>query len=49
MTNNPRKVIGLKGYGLEIINRIPIEINPDKHNRFYLETKRDKMGHILGL
>lgn len=49
MTNNPRKVIGLKGYGLEIIDRIPLEINPDKHNRFYLETKRDKLGHLLGL
>lgn len=49
MTNNPRKVIGLKGYGLEIIDRVPLEINPDKHNRFYLETKRDKLGHLLGL
>ena len=49
MTNNPRKVIGLKGYGLEIVDRVPLEINPDKHNRFYLETKRDKLGHLLGL
>ena len=49
LTNNPRKVIGLKGYGLEIVDRVPLEIDPDKHNRFYLETKRDKMGHLLGL
>ena len=49
LTNNPRKVIGLKGYGLEIVKRVSLEVNPDKHNRFYLETKRDKMGHILGL
>ena len=47
MTNNPRKLIGLKGYGLEIIERVPIEVDPVEHNEFYLKTKRDKMGHLL--
>lgn len=47
LTNNPRKVVGLTGYGLEIIERVPIEIEPNRHNRFYLETKRRKMGHLL--
>lgn len=47
MTNNPKKMIGLKGYGLEIVERVPIEIVPGKHNAFYLETKRKKMGHLL--
>ena len=49
LTNNPRKVIGLKGYGLEIIERVPIEIKPTSSNIFYLETKRDKLGHLLNL
>jgi len=49
MTNNPKKVIGLKGYGLEIVDRVAIEVQPCEHNRFYLKTKRDKMGHILHL
>ncbi len=49
MSNNPRKRAGLKGYGLEIVEIVPIETNPNKHNRKYLETKRDKLGHeILG-
>ncbi len=47
LTNNPRKVIGLKGYGLEIVERIPIEIPPNKNNEKYLQTKRDKLGHII--
>ncbi len=47
LTNNPKKVIGLKGYGLEIVERIPIEIQPNKHNEKYLKTKRDKLGHII--
>lgn len=47
LTNNPKKVIGLKGYGLEIIERIPIEIIPNKNNERYLKTKRDKLGHII--
>ncbi|AFK02312.1 GTP cyclohydrolase-2 [Emticicia oligotrophica DSM 17448] len=49
ISNNPRKRAGLIGYGLEIINTIPIEIKPNPHNQHYLETKRDKMGHkIMG-
>ncbi len=49
MSNNPRKRAGLKGYGLDIVDIVPIEINPNSHNRKYLETKRDKLGHeILG-
>jgi len=47
MTNNPRKFIGLSGYGLKIVERIPIEILPNDENRFYLETKRRKLGHLL--
>jgi 3,4-dihydroxy 2-butanone 4-phosphate synthase/GTP cyclohydrolase II len=49
LTNNPKKVVGLKGYGLEITQRLPIEMIPNGHNRRYLETKRDKLGHILSL
>ena len=47
LTNNPKKRIGLIGYGLEIIKNIPIECNPNKHNIKYLRTKRDKMGHKI--
>jgi 3,4-dihydroxy 2-butanone 4-phosphate synthase/GTP cyclohydrolase II len=47
LTNNPKKVIGLKGYGLEIVERIPIEIKPNQNNEKYLKTKRDKLGHII--
>jgi len=49
ITNNPKKLIGLEGYGLEIVENLPIIIEPNLHNRFYLETKRDKMGHFLNL
>ena len=49
MSNNPRKRAGLKGYGLDIVEIVPIEMNPNSHNLKYLETKRDKLGHeILG-
>ncbi|MDE3252696.1 MAG: bifunctional 3,4-dihydroxy-2-butanone-4-phosphate synthase/GTP cyclohydrolase II [Bacteroidota bacterium] len=49
MSNNPRKRAGLKGYGLDIVEIVPIEVNPNSHNLKYLETKRDKLGHeILG-
>src|SRR6478609_9385125 len=49
MSNNPRKRAGLKGYGLEMVEIVPIEVNPNSHNLKYLETKRDKLGHeILG-
>jgi len=47
MTNNPKKVIGLDGYGLTITDRIPIQSKPTKHNIKYLRTKRDKLGHLL--
>ena len=47
MTNNPRKLIGLKGYDLEVVERVPIEIKPTKCNVHYLETKRDKLGHMI--
>ncbi len=49
LTNNPKKIIGLKGYGLEIVDRVPLEVEPGKYNHRYLETKRDRMGHILSL
>lgn len=49
ITNNPRKFIGLAGYGLEIVDRIPIEIPPCKSNISYLKTKKEKMGHILDM
>jgi 3,4-dihydroxy 2-butanone 4-phosphate synthase/GTP cyclohydrolase II len=49
MTNNPRKFIGLSGYGLEIVERVPIEIPPNKVNFKYLKTKKEKMGHILDM
>lgn len=49
MSNNPRKRAGLKGYGLEIVDTVPIEVAPNPHNEKYLTTKRDKLGHaILG-
>jgi 3,4-dihydroxy 2-butanone 4-phosphate synthase/GTP cyclohydrolase II len=47
LTNNPKKIIGLKGYGMEIVERIPIEISPNKNNERYLLTKRDKLGHFI--
>jgi 3,4-dihydroxy 2-butanone 4-phosphate synthase/GTP cyclohydrolase II len=47
LTNNPKKVIGLKGYGLEIVERVSIEMPPNDNNKNYLKTKRDKMGHLL--
>jgi 3,4-dihydroxy 2-butanone 4-phosphate synthase/GTP cyclohydrolase II len=47
MTNNPAKRAGLEGYGLEVVDRLPIEIEPNAHNLRYLQTKRDKMGHLL--
>lgn len=47
MTNNPKKIIGLSGYDLEVVERVPVEIEPNEVNQFYLETKRDKMGHMI--
>ncbi|MGE5313364.1 MAG: bifunctional 3,4-dihydroxy-2-butanone-4-phosphate synthase/GTP cyclohydrolase II [Acidobacteriota bacterium] len=47
LTNNPKKIIGLNGYGLEIVERVPIEIRANATNERYLKTKRDKLGHLL--
>ena len=47
LTNNPRKVVGLEGYGLKIVEQVPIRTKPNQHNARYLETKRKKMGHLL--
>ena len=47
LTNNPRKRTGLIGYGLEIVDSVPIEIEPNEHNQNYLTTKRDKLGHTI--
>jgi len=47
MTNNPRKIVGLKGYGLEVTERVSIEIPPTEDNLRYLRTKKDKLGHLL--
>jgi len=47
LTNNPKKIIGLRGYGLQIVERVPIEVVPSDRNRSYLMTKRDKLGHWL--
>jgi 3,4-dihydroxy 2-butanone 4-phosphate synthase/GTP cyclohydrolase II len=47
LTNNPKKIVGLKGHGLEVVERIPIEIKPNPINAHYLETKRDKLGHLI--
>ncbi len=47
MSNNPRKIIGLEAYGLEMVERVPIEVRPKKHNIKYLRTKQNKMGHLI--
>jgi 3,4-dihydroxy 2-butanone 4-phosphate synthase / GTP cyclohydrolase II len=47
ITNNPKKRVGLMGYGLEIVDNVPIEITPNQHNETYLRTKRDKLGHTI--
>jgi 3,4-dihydroxy 2-butanone 4-phosphate synthase/GTP cyclohydrolase II len=49
LTNNPKKIVGLEGYGLKVVERLPIETTPTSRNRAYLKTKRDKMGHLLTL
>jgi 3,4-dihydroxy 2-butanone 4-phosphate synthase/GTP cyclohydrolase II len=47
LTNNPKKIVGLEGYGLSVTARVPIEIDPGPDNLRYLQVKRDKMGHML--
>jgi len=47
LTNNPKKVVGLKGYGLKITEQVPIRVKPNPHNERYLNTKREKLGHLL--
>ncbi len=49
MTNNPKKIIGLEGYGLKVVERVPLEIPPNRQNRNYLKTKCVKLGHMLKL
>ena len=47
LTNNPRKVVGLEGYGIKIVERVPIEVEPTPYSEKYLEAKKEKLGHIL--
>jgi 3,4-dihydroxy 2-butanone 4-phosphate synthase / GTP cyclohydrolase II len=47
LTNNPKKVVGLEGYGLEISEQVPIRVKPNRHNKKYLETKKKKLGHLI--
>jgi 3,4-dihydroxy 2-butanone 4-phosphate synthase/GTP cyclohydrolase II len=47
LSNNPVKRVGLEGYGLKVIENIPIEVEPNQYNQFYMKTKRDRMGHTL--
>ena len=47
LTNNPKKIVGLEGYGLTVTDQIPIEHAPGEHNREYLRAKKERMGHLL--
>ncbi len=47
LTNNPKKIVGLEGYGLQVVEQLPISVKPNPHNERYLETKKSKMGHLL--
>ena len=47
LTNNPKKIVGLEGYGLKVVEQLPISVEPNPHNERYLETKKSKMGHLL--
>ncbi len=47
LTNNPKKLVGLDGYGLEIVEQVPIRVAPNRHNQKYLKTKREKLGHLI--
>jgi 3,4-dihydroxy 2-butanone 4-phosphate synthase/GTP cyclohydrolase II len=48
LTNNPKKIVGLKGHGLELVSQEPLRIEPNCSNERYLQTKREKLGHLLG-
>lgn len=47
LTNNPKKIVGLEGYGLEVVEQVPIRVKANRHNKKYLETKKKKMGHLI--
>ena len=47
MTNNPKKIVGLEGYGLKVVERVPVESSPHERNIIYLRTKKKKLGHML--
>jgi 3,4-dihydroxy 2-butanone 4-phosphate synthase/GTP cyclohydrolase II len=47
LTNNPKKIVGLEGYGLRVVERVPIETPPSDENKAYLKTKQEKLGHLL--
>jgi 3,4-dihydroxy 2-butanone 4-phosphate synthase/GTP cyclohydrolase II len=47
ITNNPRKIVGLQGYGLEVVARVPLEVHPNASNLSYLRTKKSRLGHLL--
>ena len=49
LTNNPRKIVGLEGYGLKVVERVPLEIEPNPSNYNYLKAKKEKLGHNLKL
>jgi len=49
ITNNPKKIVGLEGYGIEVVDRLPIEMEPESENLAYLRCKKDKMGHLLNM
>ena len=49
LTNNPKKIVGLSGYGLEIVDRVPIQVEGNEYNMAYLKTKKNKMDHILNI
>jgi len=49
LTNNPRKIVGLEGYGIQVVGRVPLEVDHHEENADYLQTKKDKLGHMLNL
>ncbi len=49
MTNNPRKIVGLEGYGLKVVDRVAVQVRPRKQNARYLRTKHEKLGHFFDM